>query len=182
MLIADLLKTKTLSQKIYLTGYLLFVLFILFNTIFPWKGRDFPNESEITYSEGTINYDYQQDGKSKRLLLVLENIDNTKKNQVFGCSYSAYATTSTSVCVSKKYIENYIGKKTIFGWYYQPDFFGLHNPTPQLVSINVDGNYIKSYANTKKNFLRMNVVRMFISLINLIVSFLIFYKLIYPKN
>lgn len=179
MLLIELLNPRTLSQKIYLIGYLLFVLFILFNTILPWKGRDFPNKAEILYSEGTINYNYQQDGRSKRLLLILDNVNNTKEHQVFGCSYSAYSTPSTSVCISKKYIEDYIGKKAIFGWYYQTDFFGFHNPIPQLVSINVDGKYIKSYEDTKKNFLKMNIGRSFISLINLIISFLIFYKFIY---
>ena len=77
MLLIELLNPKTLSQKLYLVGYLLFVLFILFNTILPWKGRDFPNKADILYSEGTINYDYQQDGRSKRLLLVLDNVNNT---------------------------------------------------------------------------------------------------------
>lgn len=182
MLLAELLNPKTLSQKIYLIGYLLLILFILFNTILPWKGRDFPNETDILFSEGTINYNYQQDGRSKRLLLILDNVNNTKKTQVFGCSYSAYSTPNTSVCISKKNIEDYIGKKATFGWYYQADFLGLHNPTPQLVSINVDGKYLKSYEDTKKNFLKMNIGRIFISLINLIISFLIFYKLIYPKN
>ena len=112
----------------------------------------------------------------------MDNVNNTKENQVFGCSYSAYSTPSTSVCISKKYIEDYIGKKAIFGWYYQTDFFGFHNPIPQLVSINVDGKYIKSYEDTKKNFLKMNIGRSFISLINIIISFLIFYKLIYPLD
>ncbi len=79
MLLIELLNPKTLSQKLYLVGYLLFVLFILFNTILPWKGRDFPNETDILYSVGTINYNYQQDGRSKRLLLVLDSVNNTKK-------------------------------------------------------------------------------------------------------
>ena len=79
MLLIELLNPKTLSQKLYLVGYLLFVLFILFNTILPWKGRDFPNKADILYSEGTINYNYQQDGRFKRLLLVLDNVNNTKK-------------------------------------------------------------------------------------------------------
>lgn len=182
MLPIDLLKPKTLSQKMYWIGYLLFVVFILFNTILPWQGRDFPNETDIYYSEGTINYIHERDGRSARLLLVLEDVNNTREDQVFGCSYSAYATPSTSVCMSKRYIEDYIGKKATFGWYYQADFFGLHNPMPQLVSINVDGYYIKSYTDTEAKFFKMNMGRIFISLINLIISFFIFYKLIYPKN
>ncbi len=45
-------------------------------------------------------------------------------------------------------IEPYLGKTATIGWYQQSDFLGFNNSTPQLVTLSVEGEHIKTYEKT----------------------------------
>ncbi|MDO4251268.1 MAG: hypothetical protein Q4C68_07135 [Moraxella sp.] len=114
------------------------------------KGRDFPKESELQYSEGILKtYSVRTSRGGSNNIIVLTPVGKMAGTEYF-CNYSAYTNLITSFCPQNKTLQPYLGKMAKIGWYYQPDFLWLSNPNPQLVTLEVDGEVIRSYADTQR--------------------------------
>ena len=67
---------------------------------------------------------------------------------MFACSFSPFGNGSTSSCGDTKVLKPYVGNLVTVGWYEQPEFLGFKNDTPQLVTIEMDNEIIRSYEQT----------------------------------
>lgn len=124
---------------VVIVAYLAISLWIVgfygyFMPILKWQGRDFPQESEIQYSEGRLYLDrIKTSSRSGSTTTDMYLIENGKKVRYY-CGYSAYHVASMDSCLpDDEDARSDIGKTVRVGWYYQKDFLGFHNPHRQLV-------------------------------------------------
>lgn len=120
-----------------------------------WQGRDFPDESEINYSEGTLKVERQRTGKASTAYFIVVTPKNSLRGVNYYCSYAAYHELATAWCLRKEELEPYLNQQVRVGWYQQKSFLWFDNSHPQLVSLSVNGKIIRSYDDTlnliKKN-------------------------------
>lgn len=119
------------------------VLMVYYGFLYPilkWEGREFPEESEIQYSEGRFYFDkIRTASRSGSTVTDMYLIENGQKIRYY-CGYSAYHIASSDYCFpDNERTRAYIGKTVKVGWYYQKDFLWFHNPHRQLVDFEVDG-------------------------------------------
>lgn len=154
------LRASILDNKIYSAFTLLIAVCLMLNSAFSWQGRDFPKKSELMYSEGTLESLTTGLHKSRRSFVVLRSPKRASQKIVYGCTYSAY-DSGISSCVGEKTLEPYLGKQATIGWYYQPQFLGFQNNMPQLVSLEVEGKYLKTYEDRFNRHNRKNLINIF---------------------
>ncbi|WP_296208697.1 hypothetical protein [Psychrobacter sp. UBA3480] len=171
----------TKSQKTHIIVFLLFMSFMPTKSFLEWKGRDFPQKSEINYSTGVLDY-LRTTGKDSKSFTVLRSIEGSSQDTVFGCSYTAFISSTTGSCISRNKVESYLGKQATVGWYYQPSFLGFKNNMPQLVSLEVNGKHLKTYEETVNKNKRKNKIFSFVYLFFTIIFTVIFIFVIYPKD
>ena len=169
------------SQKIHIILFLLFISFMPIKSFLEWRGRDFPQESELQYSTGTLEYS-RAPGKDSKSFTVLRSAEQVGEEIAYGCSYTAFLSSTTGSCMGLKRIEPYLGKDAIVGWYAQPSFLGFKNKIPQLVSLEVNGEYLKTYGETVTLNTRTNVVLGLIYLFFIVIFTFTFFLIVYPKD
>lgn len=174
-------KDLSKSQKIHIIVFLLFISFMPIKTFLEWRGRDFPQDSELNYSTGTLEYS-RAPGKDSKSFTILRSTEQVGEEIVYGCSYTAFVSSTTGSCMGLKRIEPYLGKTATVGWYDQPSFLGFENNVPQLVSLEVDGKYIKTYEEVFQANRRSHVVLGLICLFYTIFSIFLFIFIVYPKD
>jgi hypothetical protein len=157
------LRASVLDHKIFSAFTLLIAGGLMLNATFGWQGMGFPKKSELMYSKGTLESLTTGLHKSRRSYVALRSPERASQKIVYGCTYSAYDSGFAS-CVGERTLKPYLGKQATVGWYYQPQFLGFQNNTPQLVSLEVEGKYLKTYEdrlkiNTIKN--RINILMVF---------------------
>ena len=79
-------------------------------------------------------------------------------------------------------VEPYLAKRAKVGWYYQSEFLGFKNNIPQLVSLEIDGKYLKTYEDIVKKNKRKNKIFSFVYLFFMIIFTVTFIFVIYPKD
>lgn len=113
-----------------------------------WQGRDFPDESQLNYSEGTLKVERQRTGKASTAYFIVVTPKNSLRGVNYYCSYAAYHDLATAWCLRKEELEPHLDKQVRVGWYKQKSFLWFDNPYPQLVSLSVNGETIRSYDDT----------------------------------
>lgn len=150
-----------------------------------WEGRDFPQESEIQYSEGRFFFNkIRTPSRSGSTTTDMYLVENGKKVKYY-CGYSAYHVASLDSCfMDNEKTSSYIGKTVKVGWYYQKDFLGFHNPHRQLMYFEIDGQNKYHFLHMKReNMDDDNLFWIFFSILAHAMGgfylFVLFYK---PKN
>lgn len=105
----------------------------------------FPEKSELQYSTGIFETERSLRATNH---VKLTNIDGGKGYKVFSCSYSPFSNQRGSSCGDNKNLAPYINKEVTIGWYEVDSFLGFTNDMPQLVTIEMDGEVIRSYEHT----------------------------------
>ena len=121
----------------------------------------FPDKSKLQYTTGI--FEIQKSGESENYIL-LKNIHNNTHSQLFSCSYSPFSNGPTSSCGGLENLAPYVNKKVTIGWYEVDDFLGFKNDMPQLVTIEMDGRVMRSYAHTaeKVNTVKNDTIYLFL--------------------
>ena len=152
-------KEKSASQKFDAILNVLFITFFIAWNFLDWQGRDFPQESELHYSEGII--------ANTEFSIALQSLNDPNQLTLYGCSYNVFNFVISGSCMGGKYLEPRLGKNARIGWYYQPSFLGNSIKLPQLVTLEVEGGekYLQiTYEDTKKLIFNSNMIRGSISL------------------
>lgn len=169
------------SQKTHIIVFLLLMSFMPAKSFLEWKGRDFPQKSELNYSTGVLGH-LSTTGEDSKSFTVLRSIERSGQDMIFGCSYTAFVSSTTGSCIGRKQVESYLGKQATVGWYYQPSFLGFKNNMPQLVSLKVGSKYLKTYEEIVKKNQRKNKIFSFVYLFFTIIFTLTFVFVVYPKD
>lgn len=130
------------------------ILVVYYGFLFPilkWQGRDFPQKSEIQYSEGIFYFDeIRTASRSGSTVTDMYLVENGQKIRYY-CGYSAYHIASSDYCFpNNEDARAYIGKTVKVGWYYQQDFLWFHNPHRQLVDFKVNGENLYHFYDKKQ--------------------------------
>ncbi|MBA6244139.1 MULTISPECIES: hypothetical protein [Psychrobacter] len=147
-------KEKSASQKFDTFLNVSFISFFIALNFLEWQGRDFPQESELQYSEGIIT--------DTGFSIALQSIENPKQITLYGCSYNVFGFINTGSCMGPTYLEPRLGKYARVGWYHQPSFLGASNKLPQLVVLEVEGGEEDlqiTYEDTKSLVFNQNMIR-----------------------
>ena len=147
-------------------------MFLLFTS--RYEGMDFPKEYELNYTTGEFSIVKQPKGRNH---IRLNYISGDHQSMLFTCGYSPFGNGESSSCGDTKFLEPYVNKMVKVGWYEQPDFLGFKNDTPQLVTIEVDGQVIRNYAEVAKYIKEMRDINLYFFLPGSILSFPFFYWL-----
>lgn len=171
-------KDLTKSQKIHLVFFIGFLIFILLQPIMKWRVA-IPSESDLQYSEGTLDYIGIGDGD---ILVILWPTKKLQDVIVFGCSYSADTSASNNTCMGRKYLEPYLEKRAKIGWYDQPSVLGFKNNVRQMVTMKSNGDYLKTYEKTKRINAAQNKTLVGITLFFFLLYTYVFFRIVYPTT
>ncbi|MGP5295642.1 hypothetical protein [Psychrobacter sp. van23A] len=75
-------KEKSASQKFDAILNVLFITFFIAWNFLDWQGRDFPQESELHYSEGII--------ANTEFSIALQSLNDPNQLTLYGCSYNVF--------------------------------------------------------------------------------------------
>lgn len=153
---------------------LIIALGLIYIVISNYQGIGFPKEHQLNYTIGVFSIVKQPQGRNH---VQLNHISGKHKTMLFTCSYSPFGNPSTSSCGDTKFLEPYVNKVVTVGWYEQPDFLGFKNDTPQLVTIEVDGQVMRSYASRAEYIEKTKKFDLYIFLPASLLSFPFFYWL-----
>lgn len=114
------------------------------------KGSNLPRPDELHYSEGILKVRKQKVLKGADYEVLSLKSPNKPKFTEYYCGYSARHYARNDDCFFKdKKIEDYIGQQATIGWYYQDRFLWMKNPHPQLVTLSVGDQQLRTYQETK---------------------------------
>ncbi|WP_066803879.1 hypothetical protein [Moraxella oblonga] len=105
----------------------------------------FPDKSAIQYSEGTLKTIKRRASRHHTVTDVVLVPFDSKVGTTYYCDYTAQHTAVSSSCLPEEKIAPYRNQSVRIGWYQKSDVLWFHNPHPQLVSLEVDGEVIRSY-------------------------------------
>lgn len=107
----------------------------------------FPEENKLQYSTGIFDIEKAMQATNH---VLLKQVNGSSNYQVFSCSYSPFGNQRSSSCGDKKYLQPYVDGAVTIGWYKIDKFLGFTNDIPQLVSIEMNGEVMRSYEHTAK--------------------------------
>ena len=119
----------------------------------------FPEKSELQYSTGIFDTERSLRATNH---VSLTNIDGSNEYKVFSCSYSPFSNQRSSSCGDVKNLEPYMNKEVTIGWYQVKPFLGFKNEIPQLVTIDIDGETMRSYEHTAVKVARKRHGRIYV--------------------
>lgn len=174
----------TISLGVYLVG----------DNLASIRGGDFPKEHELQYSEGLLRARYVRLAKgrnsSREILLVsLSGQKSTKKpfSYIYYCNYDAKHSPNSSFCPKHKELLDNANKPAKIGWYVSKPFLWYNNPYPQMVTLDVEGQSLLSYEESKtiikkkrKGDIIFNVILNTFMIVYLFFSCLYPWTIIYP--
>lgn len=131
------LKSK---KNMYYSIFFFLVVFIYI--LSSYKGLNFPKEEALNHTTGV--FDVKKNAKLSYHVLISSS-GNSSQHIRFSCAYTPLRSGRASSCGDKKKLAPYIGKEVTIGWYKQDSFFGLGSSLPQLVTIKVENQEIRSY-------------------------------------
>lgn len=147
------LSAYDITWSILKYSYLMMVVWMcIIRPFLMWEGRDFPKESELLYTEGMILAGTAPSGsRSGTRVGTIQICETAKECHSYYCGYSAYHISEFSSCFDNyQNLKPHHRKQAKVGYYYQKDFLWFHNPNRQMVSLEVDGEMIKTYQSTAK--------------------------------
>ncbi|MGP5505629.1 hypothetical protein [Psychrobacter celer] len=112
-----------------------------------FPATDVPEKTEIQYSTGIFHIVTPAKFVNH---VDLSRIGGSNDSKVFSCAYNAISNGRQSTCGDTKFLQPYVGKEVTIGWYRQQPFLGFKNDMPQLVSIEMNGEIMRSYEQTAK--------------------------------
>ena len=123
--------------------------FIVMSAIFTvqFPTTNVPEKTEIQYSTGIFHIVTPAKFVNH---VDLSRIGGSNESKVFSCAYNAISNGRQSTCGDTKFLQPYVGKEVTIGWYRQQPFLGFKNDMPQLVSIEMNGEIMRSYEQTAK--------------------------------
>lgn len=143
-----------------------------------WKGTDMPPEPKIQYSEGMLDYGRDRQG---RTTLILRTLGRLSEVTYYDCSNSRTVTNSS--CMQEKKLKPYVGQTAKIGWYTNQDPSGAFaNTSRQLVSLEVEGEALKTYTEAKNRVRTSNRFSIGMALLFIVCSTYLFEWLYYPKD
>lgn len=105
----------------------------------------FPDKSAIQYSEGILKTTQRRASRHHTVADVVLVPFDSKVGITYYCNYTARHTAVLSSCQPEEKITPHRNQPVKIGWYQKSDVLWFHNPHPQLVSLEVDGEVIRSY-------------------------------------
>lgn len=128
------------------------------------RGQDFPQISELKYSEGILRAYYQRfdesDGDGTIDILMVRLLNQKSNDAPFGnlyyCNYDVRHDPSSSFCLKQTDIIAYNKQYVKIGWYVPKPFLWHNNPYPQIISLEVAGKDILSYDDSKVELEKRN--------------------------
>lgn len=130
------------KERLLLT---LFMFLIMMGSLIRNFPLYLPEENKLQYTTGV--FDIYPDSRTVDHV-ALKRVKNSHDKQVFACSYSPLGNGNSSSCGGLRDLTPYIDKEVTVGWYETEALLGVTNRLPQLVTIEVDGEVRRSYANT----------------------------------
>lgn len=151
---------------------LIFAIGLILIFISRYQGIDFPKEHELKYSTGVFSMVKQSKATN---YVRLSQINGGGNSMVYSCAYSPFGNGESSSCGSKKSLEPYANKMVTGGWYEQPEFLGFKNEMPQLVTIEIDGEVMRSYAERETYIKELQRIYLYFLLPGSMLCFPLFY-------
>ncbi|WP_296208618.1 hypothetical protein [Psychrobacter sp. UBA3480] len=131
------------SKYFYISLFIVASTYTVLDTAMHWKLT--PSQEEMQYTFGLVGVD-SNDGIAT--ISVLPSA--TLKDQItFGCAYSMKADPVSNQCLDASLLAPIKGSVATVGWYKLKSVLGYKNSYPQMVSLEVNGKYIKSYNETR---------------------------------
>lgn len=142
-----------------------------------WEGRDFPKASEILYAEGRLLAGkIPSASRSGSRVGTVEICESTKECYFYYCGYSAYHIPALQSCFDNyQNLKSHHRKQVKVGYYYQKDFLWFHNPNRQMVSLEIEGEIIKSYKGTQIYIKRYHEIEIILNALIFIVTMIAYY-------
>ena len=138
------MNTSFFSKKSRFTMTLLLFLAMMGSLISDFP-IELPEEDEIRYTAGV--FEIQRAMKSTNHVLI-KQINNSRGYQVFSCSYSPFSNGKSSSCGDTKYLKPYVNEEVTIGWYNIDKLLWFKNDMPQLVTIEINDEVVRSYDDT----------------------------------
>lgn len=153
------------SKYFYICLFIIASTYTVFDTAIHWKLT--PSQEEMQYTFGLVGVN-SDDGIPTISVLPSATL---KDQMTFGCGYSMKSDSHTNQCLNESLLMPIKGSVATVGWYKLKSVFGYQNPYPQMVSLEVDSKYLKSYNETKVMNEGYNQIRGFLTCFILFVYF-----------
>lgn len=136
-------------------------------------GRDIPPEQELHYISGVLKtVTVAKDKRSPIKHISIYDKTNNKQLTI-ACGDHVFPRYLFTDCT---HFEQYQGKQAKIGWYQQKDVLWFSNDIPQMATVEVEGNVIRSYYVTV-DMAKSNNLQDLIFMLGLTIGLLIlFYK------
>lgn len=108
----------------------------------------FPKQGKLKHTTGTFEIERAMESTNH---VLLRQIDSSSDYRTFSCSYTPFGNEKSSSCGDTKYLESYRDKVITIGWYEIDKFLWFKNDMPQLVTIEKNGEVMRSYEQTATN-------------------------------
>lgn len=164
------------SSYFYVSLFVAASAYTIFNTAIHWKIT--PSQEQVQYTIGLVGID------SKNGIATLSVLPSpTLKDQVtFGCGYSMKSDPKSNQCLDESLLNPIKGTVATVGWYKLRSGFGHKNPYLQMVSLEVGGEYLKSYNETKVLNEGRNNARGLLTCLTLFIYFMILQVILFIQK
>lgn len=154
-------------KYLYISLFVIASSYTVFDTAMNWKLT--PSQEQIQYTFGLVGID-SNDGVTTVSVLPSASL---KDRITFGCGYSMKSDSQSNQCLDASLLTPLKGSVATVGWYKLKSVFGHQNPYPQLMSLEINNKYIKSYNETKVINQGYNRARGFLTFLTLFIYFVI---------
>ena len=150
---------------------IIFIMFSAFWVIYYANigGRDIPLEQELHHISGVLKtVTVAKDKRSPIKHISIYDKTNNKQLTI-ACGDHVFPRYLFTDCT---HFEQYQGKQAKIGWYQQTDVLWFSNDIPQMATVEVEGNVIRSYYVTV-DMAKSNNIEYFVLLFGLNIVWLI---------
>lgn len=150
---------------------IIFIMFSAFWVIYYANigGRDIPLEQELHHISGVLKtVTVAKDKRSPIKHISIYDKTNNKQLTI-ACGDHVFPRYLFTDCT---HFEQYQGKQAKIGWYQQKDVLWFSNDIPQMATVEVEGNVIRSYYVTV-DMAKSNNIEYFVLLFGLNIVWLI---------
>lgn len=142
----DEIPVKTVKYKyIYISLFIVLSTYTIAGTAMQWKSAP-DTQDQVQSTLGVVGTSTSKDGAT--ILSVLPTA-LLKDTMYFGCAYNMSVSGQKNQCLSPQELKAIDGELANVSWYEHKGLFGIKNPYKQMVSIEVNGKYLKSLNETK---------------------------------
>lgn len=149
-------------------------LVVLVIAVKNYIGIGFPEEDKLHYTTGIFHI--KERPRATNHVLLSKN-DTNNDNQLFSCSYSQFGNGQSSSCGDTKFLLPYVDQKVTIGWYKQDKLLGFENKLPQLVTIEMDNEMVRTYKRTAEKIKSSRKDSLYLPIFGLFISIIIYRRL-----